>query len=61
MAAKTAAFAPRKVGQRVRIAMSDIPMEFLTVLFLLLLAVRTAIGGARVLRSWFAGKPDPEH
>ena len=56
MASKTTAFAPRKIPQRVRLALSDIPMEFLTLLFVLLLAVRTAIGAAKALRSWFGGK-----
>jgi len=56
MASKTAAFAPRRIGQRVRVAMSDIPMEFLTLLFVVLLAVRTGIGATKALRSWFGGK-----
>src|SRR5258708_88536 len=56
MASTTAAFAPRKIRQRVRLAMSDIPMEFLTLLFVGLLAVRTAIVGPRRVGPVFAGK-----
>jgi hypothetical protein len=56
MASKHAAFAPRRIGQRVRVALSDIPMEFLTLLFVVLLGVRTAIGAAKALRLWFGGK-----
>ncbi len=56
MASKTAAFAPRRIGQRMRVAVSDIPMEFLTLLFVLLLAIRTAIGALKALRSWLGSK-----